>query len=209
MKKYFILALAAVFLASFSSKLSASEDILFINLQYIVGQSKAGSSLREQSEELNSEIIKLRDEITTSLQEKGKKLEDERTLLSPEVFQERADELRKEAEEKQNELNVRLQKIQQAIQRASSIPNLQLVGTAKNKSSICSFVVVGVHPNDLGTLLDQQGVAIRSGHHCAMPLMSRLKVPGTARASFAFYNSLEDVDRVFDAIEKALFILSA
>ena len=82
--------------------------------------SKAGSSLREQSEELNSEIIKLRDEITKSLQDKGKKLEDERTLLSPDVFQERADELRKEAEEKQNELNVRLQKIQQAIQRASN-----------------------------------------------------------------------------------------
>ena len=120
MKKYFIIALSAVFLLSFSEKLSASEDILFINLQYIVGQSKAGSSLREQSEELNSEIIKLRDEITKSLQDKGKKLEDERTLLSPDVFQERADELRKEAEEKQNELNVRLQKIQQAIQRAST-----------------------------------------------------------------------------------------
>ena len=85
MKKYFILALAAVFLASFSSKLSASEDILFINLQYIVGQSKAGSSLREQSEELNSEIIKLRDEITTSLQEKGKKLEDERKIISKDM----------------------------------------------------------------------------------------------------------------------------
>ena len=79
MKKYFIIALSAVFLLSFSEKLSASEDILFINLQYIVGQSKAGSSLREQSEELNSEIIKLRDEITKSLQDKGKKLEDERT----------------------------------------------------------------------------------------------------------------------------------
>lgn len=99
--------------------------------------------------------------------------------------------------------------LNKAIQRALSIPNLQLVGTAKNKSSICSFVVEGVHPNDLGTLLDQQGVAIRSGHHCAMPLMSRLNVPGTARASFAFYNSQEDVDRVFDAIEKALFILAA
>ena len=120
MKKYFSIALAAIFLLSFSEKLSAAEDILFINLQYIVGQSKAGSSLREQSEELNSEIIKLRDEITKSLQDKGKKLEDERTLLSPDVFQERADELRKEAEEKQNELNVRLQKIQQAIQRASN-----------------------------------------------------------------------------------------
>ena len=99
--------------------------------------------------------------------------------------------------------------LNKAIQRALSIPNLQLVGTAKNKSSICSFVVEGVHPNDLGTLLDQQGVAIRTGHHCAMPLMSRLNVPGTARASFAFYNSPEDVDRVFDAIEKALFILAA
>ena len=120
MKKYFVIVLMAILLTGYTEKVEAAEDILFINLQYIVGQSKAGSSLREQSEELNSEIIKLRDEITNSLQEKGKKLEDERTLLSPEVFQERADELRKEAEEKQNELNVRLQKIQQAIQRASN-----------------------------------------------------------------------------------------
>tara|TARA_Y100001936_G_C15831570_1_gene537090 strand:+ start:202 stop:777 length:576 start_codon:yes stop_codon:yes gene_type:complete len=120
MKKYFVIVLIAILLTGYSEKVEAAEDILFINLQYIVGQSKAGSSLREQSEELNSEIINLRDEITKSLQEKGKKLEDERTLLSPEVFQERADELRKEAEEKQNELNVRLQKIQQAIQRASN-----------------------------------------------------------------------------------------
>jgi len=120
MKKYFVIVLMAILLTSYAEKVKAAEDILFINLQYIVGQSKAGSSLREKSEELNSEIIKLRDEITKSLQEKGKKLEDERTLLSPEVFQERADELRKEAEEKQNELNVRLQKIQQAIQRASN-----------------------------------------------------------------------------------------
>ena len=120
MKKYFVIVLMAILLTGYYEKVEAAEDILFINLQYIVGQSKAGSSLREQSEELNSEIINLRDEITKSLQEKGKKLEDERTLLSPEVFQERADELRKEAEEKQNELNVRLQKIQQAIQRASN-----------------------------------------------------------------------------------------
>ena len=120
MKKYFVIVLIAILLTGYSEKAESAEDILFINLQYIVGQSKAGSSLREQSEELNSEIINLRDEITKSLQEKGKKLEDERTLLSPEVFQERADELRKEAEEKQNELNVRLQKIQQAIQRASN-----------------------------------------------------------------------------------------
>ena len=120
MKKYFVIVLIAILLTGYSEKVESAEDILFINLQYIVGQSKAGSSLREQSEELNSEIINLRDEITKSLQEKGKKLEDERTLLSPEVFQERADELRKEAEEKQNELNVRLQKIQQAIQRASN-----------------------------------------------------------------------------------------
>ena len=120
MKKYFVIVLIAILLTGYSEKVEAAEDILFINLQYIVGQSKAGSSLREQSEELNSEIINLRDEITKSLQEKGKKLEDERTLLSPEVFQERADELRKEAEEKQNELNVRLQKIPQAIQWASN-----------------------------------------------------------------------------------------
>ena len=81
MKKYFVIVLIAILLTGYSEKAESAEDILFINLQYIVGQSKAGSSLREQSEELNSEIINLRDEKTKSLQEKGKKLEDERTLL--------------------------------------------------------------------------------------------------------------------------------
>ena len=100
------------------------------------------------------------------------------------------------------------QLLERAVEKAKTIRNLRLVGTAKNKSAICSFLVEKIHPNDLGTLLDQQGVAIRTGHHCAMPLMSRLQVPGTVRASFAFYNSLDDVDSVFNAIEIAAKILS-
>jgi len=100
------------------------------------------------------------------------------------------------------------QLLERAVERAKTIRDLRLVGTAKNKSAICSFLVEKIHPNDLGTLLDQQGVAIRTGHHCAMPLMSRLQVPGTVRASFAFYNSLDDVDSVFNAIEIAAKILS-
>ena len=100
------------------------------------------------------------------------------------------------------------QLLERAVERAKTIRDLRLVGTAKNKSAICSFLVEKIHPNDLGTLLDQQGIAIRTGHHCAMPLMSRLQVPGTVRASFAFYNSLDDVDSVFNAIEIAAKILS-
>ncbi len=100
------------------------------------------------------------------------------------------------------------QLLERAVEKAKTIRNLRLVGTAKNKSAICSFLVEKIHPNDLGTLLDQQGIAIRTGHHCAMPLMSRLQVPGTVRASFAFYNSLDDVDSVFNAIEIAAKILS-
>ncbi|NVJ59800.1 MAG: cysteine desulfurase [Gammaproteobacteria bacterium] len=80
--------------------------------------------------------------------------------------------------------------------------DIQLVGTAKDKTGVMSFLIKGAHPHDVGTLLDQQGVAVRTGHHCAMPIMKQFKVPGTVRASFAFYNNKQDIDRLFSAIKK-------
>jgi len=73
---------------------------------------------------------------------------------------------------------------------------------------VLSFIIDGLHPQDIGVLLDSQGVAIRTGHHCAMPVMQYYGIPGTARASFAFYNTLEDVDRFFTALARARDILS-
>src|SRR5271156_5027361 len=78
----------------------------------------------------------------------------------------------------------------------SKIEGLTIIGTASDKASLVSFVVAGVHPHDLGTILDEDGIAIRTGHHCAMPVMEFFKVPATARASFAFYNSFEEIDRL-------------
>ena len=84
-----------------------------------------------------------------------------------------------------------------------AVEGVRLIGTAPEKVSVISFVMDGVHPSDLGTLLDQQGVAVRTGHHCAEPLMHRLGVPGTARASFACYNTAAEVDQLVEALEKA------
>jgi cysteine desulfurase/selenocysteine lyase len=85
----------------------------------------------------------------------------------------------------------------------SKIPELRIVGTAADKASLVSFVVAGVHPHDLGTILDEEGIAIRTGHHCAMPVMEFFKLPATARASFAFYNTHEEIERLAAAIERA------
>ena len=87
-------------------------------------------------------------------------------------------------------------------ERLASIPGLQLIGTAKNKADILSFILDGVHPHDIGTILDEYGVAIRTGHHCTMPLMQRLGIPATARASLAFYNTREEIDILCDVINK-------
>jgi len=89
-----------------------------------------------------------------------------------------------------------------ASQRVSEIPGMRIIGTAKNKVPVMSFAIDGLHPSDIGTLLDQQGIGIRTGHHCAMPLMDYFNVPGTARASFAFYNTLEEVDQLFTGLAK-------
>jgi len=85
----------------------------------------------------------------------------------------------------------------------SKIPGLRIIGTAPEKASLVSFVVAGVHPHDLGTILDEDGIAVRTGHHCAMPVMDYFKLPATARASFAFYNTFEEIDRLCEGIERA------
>jgi cysteine desulfurase/selenocysteine lyase len=87
-----------------------------------------------------------------------------------------------------------------ATRKASDIPGLRIIGTAKDKASILSFVLQGVHPHDIGTILDRKGVAIRAGHHCAMPVMQRFGIAGTARASFALYNTRDEVDALIAGI---------
>ncbi len=89
------------------------------------------------------------------------------------------------------------------MDKLGAVDGVRLIGTAETKASVQSFEIDGVHPHDVGTILDHQGVAIRTGHHCAMPVMDFFGVPGTARASLAMYNSVEDVDRLVDAIDKA------
>ncbi|MDQ6959272.1 MAG: cysteine desulfurase [Mariprofundaceae bacterium] len=90
-----------------------------------------------------------------------------------------------------------------ATQQATAFPGLRLIGTAADRASILSFTLESVHPHDLGTILDREGVAIRAGHHCAMPVMEHFGVPATARASFAAYNTVEEVDALFAALKKA------
>ncbi|MEP1217011.1 MAG: cysteine desulfurase [Marinobacter sp.] len=89
-----------------------------------------------------------------------------------------------------------------ANELAKTVPGMEIIGTAENKVPVMSFKIAGLHPSDIGTLLDQQGIEIRTGHHCAMPLMDFYGVPGTARASFAFYNTLEEVEQLFTALQK-------
>ncbi len=93
--------------------------------------------------------------------------------------------------------------LEYATKRLAGIPGLTLVGTAPAKAAVVSFTVEGVHPHDLGTILDHEGVAIRTGHHCAMPVMEFFGLPATARASFAFYNTRPEVDRLVEALQVA------
>lgn len=88
------------------------------------------------------------------------------------------------------------------LDRAGQCEGLQPVGISGNRVSVFSFLLQGAHPSDVGMLLDQQGVAVRTGHHCAQPLMERLAVPGTVRASFSIYNTRAEIDKLFDALEK-------
>ena len=98
--------------------------------------------------------------------------------------------------------------LEYATQRLASVPGLRIVGTAPHKAAVISFVLDGIHPHDIGTILDTEGVAIRTGHHCAMPVMTYYDVPATARASMAFYNTREDIDRLVAALGQAQRLLS-
>ena len=95
-----------------------------------------------------------------------------------------------------------------ATQALLTIKDLKLIGTAKHKASILSFVVGEIHPHDLGTILDHRGIAIRTGHHCAMPVMERFEVPATARASLALYNTMEEIDRLVEGVQQAKKVFS-
>jgi len=95
-----------------------------------------------------------------------------------------------------------------ATEQLSAIDGLRIIGTAKNKVSLISFVIKNIHPQDIGVLLDNQGIAVRTGHHCTQPLMKRFGVPGTVRASFAMYNTKEEVDRLVTGVKKAIKMLT-
>lgn len=89
----------------------------------------------------------------------------------------------------------------------SHIERVRIIGTAKEKASVLSFVIEGIHPHDIGTILDDEGIAIRTGHHCAQPVMQRFNVPATARASFAFYNTKDEVDALVRGVHKVIEVL--
>jgi len=91
--------------------------------------------------------------------------------------------------------------------RLQAVAGLRMIGTAKRKASVLSFVMEGCHPHDIGTIVDREGVAIRTGHHCAQPVMDRFGIPATARASLAMYNTTEDIDALVDALERVRALL--
>jgi len=95
-----------------------------------------------------------------------------------------------------------------ATEKLKAIEGVRIIGTARDKLSVLSFVIDNIHPHDIGTILDQEGIAVRAGHHCAQPVMQRFNVPATARASFAFYNTKEEVDVLAQTIEKVVEIFS-
>lgn len=87
-----------------------------------------------------------------------------------------------------------------ATKKLSEIDGFRFVGEAKHKASVISFLLDGIHPTDAGTIMDKEGIAVRTGHHCAQPVMDYYKIPGTLRASISFYNNEADIDRLVDAI---------
>jgi cysteine desulfurase / selenocysteine lyase len=98
--------------------------------------------------------------------------------------------------------------VEYAASRLADIPGVTIVGTAANRASVLSFTIENVHPHDIGTILDQDGIAVRAGHHCAQPVMQFFDVPATARASFAFYNTKEEADKLADAIQKVIEVFA-
>ena len=99
------------------------------------------------------------------------------------------------------------QLLQSAIQQLSEIEGIRFIGEAEQRSGLVSFIIDGIHPYDLGTIIDKMGVAVRTGHHCAEPVMTRFGIPGTVRASFALYNTLEEVEVFVKAVKKAAMML--
>jgi cysteine desulfurase/selenocysteine lyase len=91
-----------------------------------------------------------------------------------------------------------------ATEKVSNLPGLKILGTAKNKVSVLSFTIDGIHPFDVGQMLDARGVAVRTGHHCTQPLMDRFGVEGTIRASFAVYNTREEIDSLVEGLERII-----
>ena len=98
--------------------------------------------------------------------------------------------------------------LEYATSRLADIPGVKIIGTAANKASVLSFTIEDIHPHDIGTILDQEGIAVRAGHHCAQPVMQFFDVPATARASFAFYNTKEEADKLVDAIQKVIEVFA-
>ncbi len=97
--------------------------------------------------------------------------------------------------------------LQSAIEKLSEIDGIRFIGEAERRSGLVSFIIDGIHPYDLGTIIDKMGVAVRTGHHCAEPVMTRFGIPGTVRASFALYNTMEEVDIFVNAVKKAAMML--
>ncbi len=93
-----------------------------------------------------------------------------------------------------------------ATELIGGIKGVRIIGTAREKASVLSFVIDDIHPHDIGTILDQEGIAVRAGHHCAQPIMQRFNVPATARASFAFYNTKEEIDALANSIQRVIEI---
>ena len=98
--------------------------------------------------------------------------------------------------------------VKTTMEKLSSIEGMRFIGQAPERSGLVSFIIDGIHPYDLGTIIDKMGVAVRTGHHCAEPVMTRFGIPGTVRASFAIYNTLEEVDVFVNAVERAAMMLS-
>jgi len=98
--------------------------------------------------------------------------------------------------------------LEYGTQKLLEIPGLKIYGTSQNKTSVISFNLDNIHPYDVGTIVDKLGIAVRTGHHCAQPIMDFYKIPGTIRASFSFYNTKEEVDALVAAVKKAQMMLS-
>ena len=99
--------------------------------------------------------------------------------------------------------------LQHGTKVLTAVPGLRMIGTAPEKAGVLSFDLEGVHPHDIGTILDQEGIAIRTGHHCAQPVMDRFNVPATARASLAMYNTKEELDALADGLRKVAEVFRA